>query len=138
MRAFEGIRVLDLTHVFAGPFCTYQMAVMGAEVIKIEPPNSPDMMRHEGYSETLNNLGLSNLFVCQNSEKKSLSLDLKAKDDRDFFLKLVRTADVLVQNYSGRSMEKLGFSYGEIKKINPNIIYCSMTGFGRTGPKHRC
>ena len=135
MRAFEGIRVLDLTHVFAGPFCTYQMAVMGAEVIKIEPPNAPDMMRDEGYSETLNNLGLSNVFVCQNSEKKSLSLDLKAKDDRDFFLKLVRTADVLVQNYSGRSMEKLGFSYGKIKKINPNIIYCSMTGFGRTGPK---
>ena len=89
MRAFDGIRVLDLTHVFAGPFCTYQMAVMGAEVIKIEPPNSPDMMRDEGYSETLNNLGLSNFFVCQNSEKKSLSLDLKAKDDRNFFLKLV-------------------------------------------------
>ena len=95
MRAFEGIRVLDLTHVFAGPFCTYQMAVMGAEVIKIEPPNSPDMMRHEGYSETLNNLGLSNLFVCQNSEKKSLSLDLKAKDDRDFFLKLVNSLSFL-------------------------------------------
>ncbi len=107
MRAFEGIRVLDLTHVFAGPFCTYQLAVMGAEVIKIEPPDCPDMMRDEGYSDTLNDVGLSNFFVCQNSGKKSLSLDLKQKDDRKFFFKLAQTADVLVQNYSGRSLDKV-------------------------------
>ncbi len=135
MRAFEGIRVLDLTHVFAGPFCTYQLAVMGAEVIKIEPPDCPDMMRDEGYSDNLNDVGLSNFFVCQNSGKKSLSLDLKQKDDRKFFFKLAQTADVLVQNYSGRSLDKLGLSYNKLKKINPTLIYCSMTGFGRTGPK---
>jgi len=135
MRAFEGIRVLDLTHVFAGPFCTFQLAVMGADVIKIESPDFPDMMRDEGNSEALNELGLSNFFVCQNSEKKSLSLNLKLDDDREFFLKLVRTADVLVQNYSGKAMERLGFSYKKLKKINPKLIYCSMTGFGKTGPK---
>ena len=135
MRAFEGIRVLDLTHVFAGPFCTFQLAVMGADVIKIESPDFPDMMRDEGNSEALNELGLSNFFVCQNSEKKSLSLNLKSDDDREFFLKLVRTADVLVQNYSGKAMERLGFSYKKLKKINSKLIYCSMTGFGKTGPK---
>ena len=109
MRAFEGIRVLDLTHVFAGPFCTFQLAVMGADVIKIESPDFPDMMRDEGNSESLNELGLSNFFVCQNSEKKSLLLNLKSDDDREFFFKLVRTADVLVQNYAGKVMERLGF-----------------------------
>ena len=135
MRAFEGIRVLDLTHVFAGPFCTFQLAVMGADVIKIESPDFPDMMRDEGNSESLNELGLSNFFVCQNSEKKSLLLNLKSDDDREFFFKLVRTADVLVQNYAGKVMERLGFSYEKLKKLNPKLIYCSMTGFGGTGPK---
>ncbi len=135
MRAFEGIRVLDLTHVFAGPFCTFQLAVMGAEVIKIESPDLPDMMRDEGNIDELNELGLSNFYACQNSEKKSLSLNLKMNDDKRFFLKLLKTADVLVQNYSGNSIDNLGLSYKKLKKINPRLIYCSMTGFGRTGPK---
>ncbi len=135
MRAFDGIRVLDLTHVFAGPFCTFQLAVMGAEVIKIESPDLPDMMRDEGSFDDLNELGLSNYYVCQNSEKKSLSLNLKKNDDKNFFLKLVKTADVLVQNYSGASIDKLGLSFKKLKKINPKLIYCSMTGFGKTGPK---
>ena len=135
MRPFEGIRVLDLTHVFAGPFCTFQLAVMGAEVIKIESPDKPDMMRDEGNFDDLNDLGLSNFYICQNSEKKSLSLDLKNNEDRSFFFKLLDTADVLVQNYSGNSVADLGLSYKQLKKINPKLIYCSMTGFGRTGPK---
>ena len=135
MRPFEGIRILDLTHVFAGPFCTFQLAVMGAEVIKIESPNAPDMMRDEGNFDDLNELGLSNFYICQNSEKKSLSLDLKVEKDKIFFLKLLETADVLVQNYSGNSIADLGLSYKKLKKINPRLIYCSMTGFGRTGPK---
>ena len=135
MRPFEGIRILDLTHVFAGPFCTFQLAVMGAEVIKIESPDAPDMMRDEGNFDDLNELGLSNFYICQNSEKKSLSLDLKVEKDKFFFLKLLETADVLVQNYSGNSIADLGLSYKKLKKINPRLIYCSMTGFGRTGPK---
>jgi len=135
MRPFEGIRILDLTHVFAGPFCTFQLAVMGAEVIKIESPDAPDMMRNEGNFDDLNELGLSNFYICQNSEKKSLSLDLKVEKDKIFFLKLLETADVLVQNYSGNSIADLGLSYKKLKKINPRLIYCSMTGFGRTGPK---
>ena len=135
MRPFEGIRILDLTHVFAGPFCTFQLAVMGAEVIKIESPNAPDMMRDEGNFDDLNELGLTNFYICQNSEKKSLSLDLKVEKDKIFFLKLLETADVLVQNYSGNSIADLGLSYKKLKKINPRLIYCSMTGFGRTGPK---
>ena len=119
MRPFEGIRILDLTHVFAGPFCTFQLAVMGAEVIKIESPDAPDMMRDEGNFDDLNELGLSNFYICQNSEKKSLSLDLKVEKDKIFFLKLLETADVLVQNYSGNSIADLGLSYKKLKKINP-------------------
>ena len=116
MRPFEGIRILDLTHVFAGPFCTFQLAVMGAEVIKIESPNAPDMMRDEGNFDDLNELGLSNFYICQNSEKKSLSLDLKVEKDK-IFLKLLETADVLVQNYSGNSIADLGLSYKKLKKL---------------------
>ena len=126
MRPFEGIRVLDLTHVFAGPFCTFQLAVMGAEVIKIESPNAPDMMRDEGNFDDLNELGLSNFYICQNSEKKSLSLDLKAEKDKDFFFKLLKKADVLVQNYAGNSIDNLGLSYKKLKKINPGLIYLSL------------
>ena len=137
MRPFEGIRVLDLTHVFAGPFCTFQLAVMGAEVIKIESPNAPDMMRDEGNFDDLNELGLSNFYICQNSEKKSLSLDLKIEKDKVFFLKLLKKSDVLVQNYAGNSIDNLGLSYKKLKKINPGLIYCSMTGFGKTGPKSK-
>ena len=120
MRPFEGIRVLDLTHVFAGPFCTFQLAVMGAEVIKIESPNAPDMMRDEGNFDDLNELGLSNFYICQNSEKKSLSLDLKAEKDEDFFFKLLKKADVLVQNYAGNSIDNLGLSYNCLLYTSPS------------------
>ena len=135
MRAFEGIRVLDLTHILAGPFCTYQLAVMGADVIKIESPSMPDYMREEGTSDEMGEQRRNTQFVCQNGNKRSLCLDLSTERGAQIALKLVETADVLVENYRKGAMERHGLGYDAVSKINPKLIYCSMTGFGHTGPK---
>jgi crotonobetainyl-CoA:carnitine CoA-transferase CaiB-like acyl-CoA transferase len=135
MRPFEGIRILDLTHVLAGPFATYQLAVLGADVIKIEPPENLDMSRANEDSSQKSENGLGTFFQTQGANKRSMLLNLTSPKDRDIFLKLVKTADVMVQNYSGKALERLGLGYEEISKVNPQIIYCSMTGYGHTGPK---
>ena len=135
MRPFEGIRVLDLTHVFAGPFSTYQLAVLGADVIKIEPPDNPDMTRFEGEVQTLNEAQMGVYFQTQASNKRSLTLNLKTPEGKKILLDLARTTDVLVENYSGGSLEKLGLGYQDVAKVNPKLIYCSLTGYGRTGHK---
>ncbi len=135
MKPFEGIRVLDLTHVFAGPFSTYQLAVMGADVIKIEPPDNPDMTRFEGEVAALNEAQMGVYFQTQASNKRSLTLNLKTPKGKKILLDLARTADVMVENYSGGSLEGLGLGYEDVAKVNPQIIYCSLTGYGRTGPK---
>jgi crotonobetainyl-CoA:carnitine CoA-transferase CaiB-like acyl-CoA transferase len=100
MRAFEGIRVLDFTHVFAGPFATFQLGVMGAEVIKIEPPDNPDMMRELGANAELNQQGIGLNFQVNNQGKKAISLNLKHPDGLAIARQLIATADVLVENYT--------------------------------------
>lgn len=135
MQAFTGIRVIDFTHVLAGPFCTYQLAVMGADVVKIESPHEPDMMRSEGHSESLRQAGRNTQFISQNGNKRSLSIDITQPEGLDIVRQLIVDADVLVENYRGGVMERLGLGYDAVKALNPNIIYCSMTGFGHTGPK---
>ncbi len=135
MQPFEGIRVLDLTHVLAGPFCAYQLATLGADVIKIEPPGEPDMMRDEGTSPELNEALTGTGFMPQAAGKRSLVLDLKSEDGREVFLKLVATADVVVQNYAGDALDRLGLGYDDLAAVKPDLIHCSMTGYGRTGPK---
>ena len=135
MQPFEGIRVLDLTHVLAGPFCAFQLATLGADVIKIEPPDSPDMTRDEGSSADLNAALTGTYFMPQATGKRSLVLDLKASQGRKVFLKLVATADVIIQNYAGAALERLGLGYQDLAKVQPDLIYCSLTGYGRTGPK---
>lgn len=135
MRALEGIRVLDLTHVFAGPFCTYQLGVMGAEVIKIEPVHHPDMMRDVGAREDLARMGLGLGYIAQSAGKKAIALDLSKQAGQDVFKALVKTADVLVQNYTTSCLEKLGLLPEQLQAINPNLICCSISGYGRTGPK---
>jgi len=135
MQAFHGVRVIDFTHVLAGPFCTYQLAVQGADVIKIEPPHEPDMMRQEGHSDLLASEGRGTQFVCQNGNKRSLSLDLNKTEGQQIIRKLIATADVLVENYRGGVLDRFDLSYEAVSELNPQIIYCSMTGFGRTGPK---
>lgn len=135
MRPFEGIRVLDLTHVLAGPFATYQLGVLGADVIKIESPNHPDMMRGEGGSEHLNKQGLGTWFLGQSAGKRALTLDLQTREGKKVLRRMIEGADVLVQNFAGGSMRRLGFSSQACLEINPRLIYCSMTGFGQTGTK---
>ncbi len=135
MKPFEGVRVLDLTHVLAGPFCTHQLAVLGAEVIKIESPDNPDMTREEGVIPALNDAGTGTYFMSQNAGKKAITLDLKSAAGRGIFKRLVKDADVMVQNYAGRALARLGLGYEEISAINPKIIHCSISGFGQTGPK---
>lgn len=135
MRPFEGLRVLDLTHVFAGPFCTYQLAVLGAEVIKIEPVDRPDMTRAEGADAELNAKGMGLSFQAQGGGKRMLALDLKSDEGRALFDSLVATADVVVQNYTASAVETLKLDYERLSAIKPDLIYCSITGFGATGPK---
>lgn len=135
MRPFEGIRVLDLTHVFAGPFCTYQLGVLGAEVIKIEAPGQPDMTRSEGAEQAANEAGLGLYFQAQAAGKKSLLLDLKDPDGRAIFDDLVRSADVVVQNYTRPAAQRLGLEFDRLKALNPRLIFCAISGFGHTGPK---
>lgn len=135
MKPFEGIRVLDMTHVLAGPFCTYQLAVLGADVIKIEPPDSPDMTREEGVIPALNDVAYGTYFQAQNAGKRAITLNLKDEAGRDILRRLIKSADVLVQNYAGDALDQLGFGHDAVCAIQPKLIYCSMTGFGRTGPK---
>ena len=135
VKAFEGYRVLDLTHVLAGPFCTYQLAVLGAEVIKIEPPGEPDMVRAEGASEVLNRQGMGIMFQSQGANKRALSLNLKCEAGRAIFRRLVAVADVVVENYRAGAFPSLGLGYEDLASLNPSLIYCSITGFGQTGPK---
>ena len=135
MRTLENIRVLDLTHVFAGPFCSYQLGVLGAEVIKIEPVGQPDMTRERGAREDLSDQGIGLGFVAQGAGKTSIALDLTAPDGKDVFKKLVESADVLVQNYAPSCLEKLGLLPQQLQAVNPKLICCSISGYGRTGPK---
>jgi crotonobetainyl-CoA:carnitine CoA-transferase CaiB-like acyl-CoA transferase len=132
---FEGIRVLDLTHVLAGPFATYQLAVLGADVIKIESPSEPDQARENSSDEALAARFMGTTFLTQGSNKRSLALDLKTPDGRDILKRLVPTADVLVENYRPGALNALGLGYEEMAKLNERLIYCSMSAFGHSGPR---
>jgi len=135
MKAFEGVRVVDFTHVLAGPFCTYQLAVMGADVIKIESPNSLDMMRAEGVSESLADEGRGSQFLPQSANKRSLIVDFNSDEGRVIVKRLIKSADVLVENFRSGVLARAELDYDSVQKINPYLIYCSLTGFGHTGPK---
>ncbi len=134
MRAFEGIRVLDLTHVLAGPFSTYQLAVLGAEVIKIESPTNPDMVRAVGADPEWNARGMGLDYQTQAANKRSLTLNLAEPDGAAIFRKLVASADVVVDNYQAGSLDRLGLGYEALREISPALIYCSVTGYGHSGP----
>lgn len=129
-QALEGVRILDLTRVLAGPFATMILADMGAEVIKIEMPKTGDDSRQFG--PYLNEE--SAYFMSINRNKKSITMNLKVKESKDLFLEMVKEADIVIENYRPRTMEKLGLGYEEIKKVNPKIIYAAASGFGHTGP----
>ncbi|MDH3275623.1 MAG: CoA transferase [Gammaproteobacteria bacterium] len=130
----KGVRVLDLTNVLAGPFATLHLALLGAEVIKIERPGSGDLARKLGTLTELNEQLMGTSFLAQNANKKSVTLNTKSAEGKEIFLKLVKDADVLVENFRPGVMDRLGLSYDILKEINPGLVYCAISGFGQTGP----
>jgi CoA:oxalate CoA-transferase len=129
-----GTRVLDLTNVLAGPFCCYQLAQLGAEVIKVEVPGEGDLARQLGADPELNRRGMGASFLAQNAGKRSLTLNLKSAKGREVFRRLVATADVVVENFRPGVMERLGLGYAALKAIKRDIVYCAISGFGQDGP----
>ncbi|MCK7488862.1 MAG: CoA transferase [Anaerotruncus sp.] len=126
----EGVRVLDLTRVLAGPFCTMMLADLGAEVVKVEVPGTGDDSRSFGPFKN----GKSLYYITINRGKKSVALDLKKDEGRALLLRLVRKSDVVVENFRPGTMEKLGLGWDVLKKENPRLIYAAVSGFGHTGP----
>lgn len=137
MRPFEGIRIIDATHVLAGPFASYQLALFGADVIKIEDPNEPDQSRMSGSDRQLNRDGMGIYYLSQGSNKRSVTLNLKTEDGREAFKRLIATADILIENYRPGAFEALGLGYEALRAIQPRLIYCSISAFGQTGPRGR-
>ena len=142
MKPLEGIRVIDMTRYLAGPHCTMLMAGLGAEVLKIEPPGRGDIFRNrppfggsEGYAlkkQNEDDLGFGLLHRARN--KKSVTLDLRADEGKKLFADLCAKTDVVVENFAPGIMAKMGFSYEDLREINPRLVLCSISGFGNTGP----
>ncbi|MBK1624292.1 CaiB/BaiF CoA transferase family protein [Afifella marina] len=134
LRPLAGIRILDLTNVLAGPFCCHQLVHFGAEVIKVEATGRGDLARQLGADPELNarNMGIS--FLAQNAGKKSVTVNLKDERGKAIFRRLVESADVLVENFRPGVMERLGVGYEALKDVNPQLIYCAISGFGQSGP----
>ncbi|MFJ2173410.1 CaiB/BaiF CoA transferase family protein [Streptomyces sp. NPDC087851] len=130
----EGVRVLDLTNVLAGPFAGYQLALHGADVIKVEMPESGDLARQLGADRALGEELLGASFLAQNAGKRSLTLNLKDPDGREALLRAVREADVLLENFRPGVMDRLGVGWKTLSAENPRLVYCAISGFGQTGP----
>ncbi|MEW1846028.1 CoA transferase [Nonomuraea angiospora] len=133
-RLLDGVRVLDMTNVLSGPYAGYQLALMGADVIKLEIPGTGDLARQLGADPRLSgeNLGVS--FLAQNAGKRSVTVNLKHASGREVFTRLVGKADVLLENFRPGVLDKLGFGWERLREINPGLVYCALSGFGATGP----
>ena len=134
MALLEGVRVLDLTNVLAGPFCCYQLAQLGADVIKIEVPKTGDLARQLGADVELNQHLMGASFLAQNAGKRSITVNLKHVDGKEIFRRLVAGADVVVENFRPGVMARLELGYDALKRIKPDLIYCAISGFGQNGP----
>lgn len=130
MSALSGIKVLDLTRLLPGPYCTLMMADYGAEVIKIEEPDKGDYIRWR--EPAIEGIGARHLTI--NRNKKSIELNLKTEVGKEIFKKMAANADVIIESFRPDVMKRLGLGYDEISKLNEGIIYCSLTGYGQTGP----
>ena len=130
MQALEGVRVLDLSRLLPGPYCTQILADLGAEVIKVEEPTLGDYMRW--FPPLVG--GVSAFYLMVNRNKKSITLNLKNPKGREAFMRLAKTADVIVEGFRPGVAKRLGVDYESVKSVNPRIIYCSITGYGQTGP----
>jgi crotonobetainyl-CoA:carnitine CoA-transferase CaiB-like acyl-CoA transferase len=136
-KPLKGIKVLDLTGVLAGPYSTYQLALLGAEVIKMENLSNGDWTRGGGKDKELNDKSMGTSFLIQNSDKKSIQLDLKSNKGKEIALKLIKSVDVFVENMRPGKADKLGLGWDNVSLINDKIVYCSISAFGQDGPLSR-
>jgi len=125
----KNLKILDFTYLLPGPYGTMMLADLGADIIKVENPNNPDMLRM--LPPVVN--GISAVYAHINRGKKSLALDLKSQEAKDIIYTLVKDYDIITEQFRPKVLEKLGFGYNDLKKANPSIIYCSLTGYGQTG-----
>ncbi len=131
---FDGIRVLDFSQVIAGPLAAQHLSVLGADVIKIEPPTG-DQMRDRMLPSRHSGIGMAPGFLAMNIGKRSLCLDMKHPEGKALVRRLIEGADILIHNYRSGVVERLGLDYPSVREINPRIVWCSVTGFGNTGPR---
>jgi len=134
MKPLQGIRVLDLTNVLAGPFACHQLAHMGADVIKVEARDGGDLARQLGADAALNQANMGVSFLAQNPGKRSITVNLKHAKGKDVLRRLVQTADVLMENFRPGVMDRLGLGYQQLLQHNPKLVYCAISGFGQDGP----
>jgi crotonobetainyl-CoA:carnitine CoA-transferase CaiB-like acyl-CoA transferase len=133
-RILDGIKVLDLTNVLSGPFASLHLALLGAEVIKIENPQGGDLARTLGNLPDYSRRLMGTSFLAQNCNKKSVTLNVKSPRGREIFKLLTADADVVIENFRPGVMDRLGLGYGVLHELNPMLIYCGISGFGQTGP----
>ena len=133
-KILQGIKVLDLTNVLSGPFTTLHLALLGAEVIKVENPKDGDLARKLGIVPALNKQLMGTSFLAQNCNKQSITLNTKSVEGKELFKRLVKDADILVENFRPGVMDRLGLGYKVLAELNPCLIYCAISGFGQTGP----
>ncbi|MEV6813514.1 CoA transferase [Micromonospora sp. NPDC051296] len=136
-RPLRGVRVLDLTNVLAGPYCSYQLLLLGAEVVKIEKPGQGDLARRLGPEPALNQAGIGASFLAQNAGKKSIELDLKNPADQATFDQMLHDADVLLENFRAGVLARIGYDWSTLHRANPRLIYCAISGFGQSGPMNQ-
>jgi crotonobetainyl-CoA:carnitine CoA-transferase CaiB-like acyl-CoA transferase len=134
IKPLHGVRVLDLTNVLAGPFACHQLAHMGADVIKVEARGSGDLARQLGGDVELSKAHMGVSFLAQNPGKRSITLDLKHPRGKEIFRRLVRTADVVMENFRPGVMDRLGLGHAALMKESPRLVYCAISGFGQDGP----
>ncbi|MBI4912935.1 MAG: CoA transferase [Acidobacteria bacterium] len=133
-KILDGIKVLDLTNVLSGPFATLHLALLGAEVLKVENPRDGDLARKLGILPDLNRKLMGTSFLAQNANKKSITLNTKSAEGKELFKSLAKDADIVVENFRPGVMDRLGIGYGVLRTLNPRLIYCAISGFGQTGP----
>ncbi|GAA3591204.1 CoA transferase [Nonomuraea rosea] len=130
----DGVKVVDLTNVLAGPYCSYQLMLFGAEVVKVELPGTGDLARRLGPDPELNRAQMGASFLAQNAGKKSVELDLKSPEGRAAFESMVAGADVLLENFRAGVLGRLGYDWDRLRELNPGLVYCAISGFGQSGP----
>ena len=139
MKALKGYRILDLTHMLSGPYATMLLGDLGAEVIKVEPPEKGEATRQLLAKDPDHSVeGMGAYFLTLGRNKKSVSLDLKSEQGMKLFYRLVEHVDVVVYNFRVGVAQRLGIDYPKLREINPKITSCSISGFGETGPQLQC